>query len=100
MGQGDDWSIQLSEIGGVDTFDSATIGTSPTVVTTTTNQHEFPEYILVVSLWPTGSGRPGAEYPALDGPECSCHAYRVHAEQCDVLRAPGGQVDASCSALA
>jgi hypothetical protein len=56
VGQGDDWSIQLSEIGGVDTFDSATIGTSPTVVTTTTNQHEFPEYILVVSLWPTGSG--------------------------------------------
>lgn len=42
---------QLFEIAGVDTFDSATVGTSPSVSQVTTNQQGFPAFIMAVSLW-------------------------------------------------
>ena len=50
-GQTNDSGTQLFEIGGVDTFDSATVGTSPSVSQVTTNQQNFPAYIMAVSLW-------------------------------------------------
>lgn len=48
--------VQMLEVAGVDTFDSATVGTSPSVAQPATNQQGFPAYLLTVSLWAVGSG--------------------------------------------
>lgn len=67
-GQGHDWGTGLLEIGGVDTFDSVSVGSGVTASITTTNTQGFPEYLLAISAsaFPSGYTPPTVAAPLWD----------------------------------